>query len=675
MGLRLDCEMQGNFADIWAIPSPSSSPRRDKRHVQRKREVLRTVPFGTVTVAPDVPEDSKSFSYHPVDPIPVVVKPYHDVVVPDAGTRSLLTRSKNFLSYTPSVIKPLPSVSKPLPSNAVVYTDNHRPSSTRDDSMVVETKDPEESISIDPSFLSNSLFADYEHCISVSTLKAIDEVFSFDKMTVVQQATVEELCKGHDVFAKAKTGGGKTLAFLIPLIEQLNKNKAPGNVHSLGALIVTPTRELALQILKEAELLLTFRKTWRVTAVIGGRNLNSDVGRMTNKSHHIDLDILIGTPGRLVDHIQSTPGFSDSLGRVEVLVLDEADRLLDLGFKPQLDAIRNCLNPSRQTMLFSATVAEDVKSIAKQFLGRDYVMIDTVGQQAQSVNVQVDQQLLVVPFTSVVPALARILINVVRNDRQHKVLVFFTTARLTSYLAELFGHVVVDNAKLNIIEMHSRKSQSYRISASEKFKNSSGVIMFSSDVSARGMDYAGIKTVIQVGLTDRETYIHRIGRTARAGRSGTGLLLLADVESSSLLHDLHDIGLRHVDVASACGSADYKTPISNGPLSLVASAVESPVELSRIVCGVQNKPDLLLECSKAYQATLGFYNSHLKRLKWDRTRLVSEINRLFLTLGCHHVPVIGRDVLGKMNLRGVAGIVEGPAANKGRHGHRDDYDY
>ena len=177
----------------------------------------------------------------------------------------------------------------------------------------------------------------------------------------------------------------------------------------MGILVISPTRELALQIHEEAKTLTLFQPALRVQAVIGGTNITAEKGRCTQGSKGVSVDILVATPGRCVDHIESTPGFRAALGQTRVLILDEADRLLDMGFEVPLNKIKECLPagapapagpgavrpPGRQTMLFSATVPEAVKTVAHRLLREGYPMVDTVGKDDSATNPQVTQEVMV----------------------------------------------------------------------------------------------------------------------------------------------------------------------------------------------------------------------------------------------------------------------------------------
>ena len=216
--------------------------------------------------------------------------------------------------------------------------------------------------------------------ISASSRKALAEVFSYEFMTVVQHETLPLIMEGKDVLAKAKTGTGKTLGFMIPTIETILRSKA--DPQAISCLVMSPTRELALQISAETEKLVRFHSGIRVVTCVGGTNKNKDVRALKGK-----VSIVVATPGRLLDHLQTTPGLADRMANLTALVFDEADQLLDMGFRPDIERILKCLQPSvarRQTLLFSATVPKSVSEIARIALKPKYTFVDTVGDLQQN---------------------------------------------------------------------------------------------------------------------------------------------------------------------------------------------------------------------------------------------------------------------------------------------------
>lgn len=301
--------------------------------------------------------------------------------------------------------------------------------------------------------------------------------------------------------------------------------------------------------------------------------------------------------------LQNTPNFAaNMLNSLKVLILDEADQLLEMGFKPEIDKIMSFMPPkeNRLTLLFSATVPKAVQVIAKNALRTNYTFVDTVGEEADQTHSNVRQEIVVSTPENTIGSLATLLRRHMDHDQNYKVIVFFTTARVTGFMAEIFTKMGVFG---EVLEIHSRISQSKRTKTSEKFKKSRSAIMFTSDVSARGMDYPDVSFVLQVGLTEREQYIHRLGRTARAGKSGSGLLLLAPYEERTMRKALNDMNLLSLQV-SAADVAAFEGTIANA-----LGMVERDSELKK-------------SAQQAYGAWLGFYNGNLRKCGWDKRVLV-----------------------------------------------------
>ena len=477
------------------------------------------------------------------------------------------------------------------------------------------------------SYMTQSLFADLP--ISVQSKKAIADVMRYSNLSVVQEASLPTILNGVDVLVKAKTGTGKTLGFLIPSVELLIKKRSPSR-DAVQCLILSPTRELAQQIATEAESLLTFHNGMKVVTVVGGTNINQDKKRLNGK-----VDILVATPGRLKDHLQNTDRFSERCREnISFLIFDEADQLLDMGFKPDIDAILKHVPPKdhRQTLLFSATVPPSVQEIAKNALRKGFEFIDTVGEDSEQTHLHVHQELVVTNMEDQTSAI----LSILRREMQvpnYKIIVFFTTARLTGYMATLFQKM-----QMNVLEIHSRKSQAQRTKTADIFRDNSNVILFSSDVSARGMDYPDVTFVLQVGLTEREQYIHRLGRTARAGKSGKGMLLLAPFEVNTMKKSLSDIPLHNVATESLGPIAEHRSSIEAFLPKAMADG-----EFRKIA-------------EQAYSAWLGFYNSNLRKCGWDKPKLVQEANLYSQYLGCTEVPTLEKKTVGKMGLKGVVGL-------------------
>ncbi|XP_052193126.1 DEAD-box ATP-dependent RNA helicase 31-like [Diospyros lotus] len=471
------------------------------------------------------------------------------------------------------------------------------------------------------SYLSETRF---DQCsISPLSLKGIKDA-GYEKMTVVQEATLPIILKGKDVLAKAKTGTGKTVAFLLPSIEVVVKSppverdfKRP----PILVLVICPTRELASQAAAEANTLLKYHPSIGVQVVIGGTRLALEQKRMQANP----CQILVATPGRLRDHLENTAGFATRLMGVKVLVLDEADHLLDMGFRKDIERIISAVPKQRQTLLFSATVPQEVRQICHIALRRDHEFVDTVGEGSEETHSQVRQMHLVAPLDKHFSLLYVLLKEHISDDVDYKVLVFCTTAMVTRLVADLLGEL-----NLNVREIHSRKPQNYRTRVSDEFRKSKGLILVTSDVSARGVDYPDVTLVIQVGLpADREQYIHRLGRTGRKGKEGQGILLLAPWEEFFL-------------------SSVKALPITKAPAPVVDPETKKKVERALSHVEMKNK-------EAAYQAWLGYYNSN-KTVGRDKYRLVELANEFSRSMGLDNPPAIPKIVLGKMGLRNIPGL-------------------
>ncbi|KAG7393630.1 hypothetical protein PHYPSEUDO_007467 [Phytophthora pseudosyringae] len=493
-------------------------------------------------------------------------------------------------------------------------------------------------------YLSDVLFASLD--ISSKTKRAIVEDLKYERLTNVQNETFPLILEGKDVLAKAKTGNGKTIAFLLPVIENMVKEGRRSGV--IPTLAISPTRELALQIATEAKRLTKFHEL-NVACFVGGANIKKDERTLTSSA---PVDILVATPGRLVDHLkQNTGRIADRLGKSSVLILDEADRLLDMGFRPDVMRIIGYLPKQRQTLLFSATLPASTEELKRVALRQDYAFVDTIDENEADTNAQTEQEYVVCSLEDVIPMVERILTEHMKLPA-YKVMLFFPTARSAQFMAQLFQAAGFPG----VLEIHSRKSQAVRTKTAEAFRKGHKVMMFSSDVSARGVDYPDVSLVLQVGLTDRDQYIHRLGRTARAGMKGKGVLVLSEFETP-LLDKLSDLPLG---------------PSKNHSPEMLVSSQSHTVKVMK---NLKSYSDLEKSAQQSYQAWLGFYNSHTKRLKLKPVELVKLAADYSRIIGLDEVPKLEKRTLKKMNLFGVPGIEpsaytrdNGGNSNGGRNG-------
>ena len=436
-------------------------------------------------------------------------------------------------------------------------------------------------------------------------LKTITHDLGFDDMTPVQAASIDPILKGGDCLVQAKTGTGKTLAFLIPAIQKMMPVKNNG----VKILVITPTRELAQQILKEAEN-LTANTNFKTRLAIGGTNKTTEWSKIER-----GCDILVATPGRLLDHLADSD-LGDRLQALQTLVLDEGDRLLDMGFLPDLKRICSSLPVDRQGLLFSATMPDHVEKVTKTVLKAHHEFISTV-PKGEIIHDRVPQTLIEVPtFSDTAPALLALMNTIIPT----KTIIFAPTAALADWYSSLIPSLV----------LHSRHSQSKRTTITNQFKEMSSGVLVATDIIARGLDFPDITHVIQVGVpADRESYIHRLGRTARAGKDGSGILLLTGHETWFSTHILKDIKFDRLEL-DINGYRDKVTPIS----------------------AKEGRGD----GEQQYQSWLGYYKNHLKAMRWDTAELVRQGNE-FATHGLKvEIPSLQRKTVGKMGLKGVPGL-------------------
>jgi ATP-dependent RNA helicase RhlE len=337
--------------------------------------------------------------------------------------------------------------------------------------------------------------------ISKSILRAVAEE-GYEQPTPVQTAAIPEILSGRDLMATAQTGTGKTAAFALPILEMLQSKPAEYK-GSIRALIVTPTRELALQI---EESLRAYGRylPLKTTVILGGVSQGTQV-----KSLRRQPDILVATPGRLLDLVQQK---QLRLDRVEILVLDEADRMLDMGFINDVRKIVSQTPPKRQTLLFSATMSGEIVGLAGDML-RNPAVVQTT--PAISVADNIEQKVLFVDQANKGLLLAEIL----KGKDVRRALVFTRTKhRADRIMRHLSSHGISTDA------IHSNKSQNARQRALLAFDKGKIMVLVATDIMARGIDVEGISHVINYELpNDPASYVHRIGRTARAGAAGTAL--------------------------------------------------------------------------------------------------------------------------------------------------------
>ncbi len=321
--------------------------------------------------------------------------------------------------------------------------------------------------------------------------------------TSIQERTIPSVLEGKDVIAKAQTGTGKTLAFVLPIIEKIDVHKP-----DVQALILTPTRELAQQISKEIKRMVENVEGINTLAVYGGQDVNRQLKKLKGARH-----IVVATPGRLLDHIRRE---SLDLSTVQMLVLDEADQVLQMGFLPEVDDIIHETLSTRQTMLFSATIPKEVKSIAKKYMNEP----EFIEVKAKKVTVEEIKQVVIETTDRRKQAT---LLHLIEEHRPFLAIIFCRTKIRARKLHE----ALIANG-YNSDELHGDLTQSKRQKAMKRFREAKTQFLVATDVAARGLDVEGVTHVYNYDIPhDVESYVHRIGRTGRAGGDGVAFTFMA----------------------------------------------------------------------------------------------------------------------------------------------------
>jgi len=313
--------------------------------------------------------------------------------------------------------------------------------------------------------------------------------------------------------------------------------------------VLSSTRELAAQIVTQAEALAQFLPDFNVEVILGGSSIIPQREKLDPTSrgsfpYSGTVDLMIATPGRLIEHIESTTGFESRLLGLETLILDEVDQLLDGGFQRNLETIIAKLPERRHTLCFSATVPEKLKRVLGMALHHEHIVVDCVGTEEVDTHASIEQHYLVHKLEhSMLMLYSSLRGEIQKRPDDYKILVFVPTARQTQFSAAALKHLGLD-----VMEIHSRIKQNERVSVSDSFRVGHKMVLLSSDVSARGVDYPDVTLVLQMGApTSSEVYVQRLGRTGRAGKSGTGLLLLCEYEKG-FLQKLKGLPLQAVSV-------------------------------------------------------------------------------------------------------------------------------
>jgi superfamily II DNA/RNA helicase len=355
--------------------------------------------------------------------------------------------------------------------------------------------------------------------LSADILRALSDQ-GYVHPTPIQAQAIPVVLQGRDVMGAAQTGTGKTAGFSLPIIQRLlahaNTSASPAR-HPVRALILTPTRELADQVAENVKNYSRYTSL-RSTVVFGGVDIGPQTAALRN-----GVEIVIATPGRLLDHVQQK---TFNLSQTEIFVMDEADRMLDMGFLPDLQRIINLLPKKRQNLMFSATFSPEIKKLANSFLTNpvtiEVARSNATADKVTQVVYKVDEE-----------SKRDVVSHLIRGRDLKQILVFSNTKIGASRLAR---HLEQQGIKASAI--HGDKSQTERMAALDAFKNGTVDVLVATDVAARGLDIAELPCVINYDLPyNAEDYVHRIGRTGRAGASGDAISLYSD-KDERLLSDI-----------------------------------------------------------------------------------------------------------------------------------------
>ncbi|MEH6593802.1 MAG: DEAD/DEAH box helicase [Halioglobus sp.] len=355
--------------------------------------------------------------------------------------------------------------------------------------------------------------------LSAELLRAIEKQ-GYDEATPIQQQAIPLVLEGKDVLAGAQTGTGKTAGFTLPVLQRLQNKHTEGQKSHPKVLVLTPTRELAAQVHESVQdygQYLPFRSA----VIFGGVNINPQKQKLTK-----GVDIVVATPGRLLDHVQQR---TIDLSKIEILILDEADRMLDMGFIRDIRKILNAMPKQRQTLLFSATFSREIKALASEFL-----------QQPSEIQVTPENTAVELVSQIVYPVDKKrkreLLSHKIGEESWQQVLVFTRTKHGANKLAEQ-----LDKDGITSAAIHGNKSQGARTKALANFKAGDVRVLVATDIAARGIDIDKLPHVVNFELPNvPEDYVHRIGRTARAGQEGNAVSLVC-VDELKLLRDIEKL--------------------------------------------------------------------------------------------------------------------------------------
>ncbi|KAK5080353.1 hypothetical protein LTR70_007835 [Exophiala xenobiotica] len=477
-------------------------------------------------------------------------------------------------------------------------------------------------------------YATMSGTLDARLLKALS-VMGFETMTPVQQIVLTQMPNFQsDCLVQAKTGTGKTAAFLLPCLHTLLNTPRPLPKGQVGVLIISPTRELALQIAKECDQLTSQLGKNRLECHVafGGTARASNMSKFMNGSP----SILVATPGRLKDYLSERP-VASRFANIRTVILDEADTMLESGFLADVREILKLLPPKSagwQGMCFSATVPAKTRDVIDCVLAPGYCSLSTIDKTEPPTLERVPQYHVIMPsVVDTFNTLSSLINHELAPDS--KAIVFGVTANMVALYSSLFAQGLTS---LRVFELHSRLSQNVRTRTTSEFKSATSGIMFASDVIGRGMDFPNVDLVIQVGLpSSAEQYVHRVGRTGRAGNTGRAIILLTQAESFFI-------------------TANRRLPIQ--PHAQTAAIVNDAIACAPQIEQAMYAVDETVK-QRAYSSFLGFFagSGLLKPLRMDKAGLVRIANDMALQgMHCPEPPAMEKKTIGKMGLKGVPGF-------------------
>jgi ATP-dependent RNA helicase MSS116, mitochondrial len=470
-------------------------------------------------------------------------------------------------------------------------------------------------------------------------------------LSEVQALTLSPGIAGKDILAKSNTGSGKTLAFLMVGVERILAHKGPDPKASFPIVILTPVTDLAVQIMQVAKQFLKYHGM-EADLVIGGTDETKDVKRLTNNR----IDVLVATPGRFKSLLNQSPKIKERLSLCQTFIIDEADKMTDPGFLGQTKFIHTlAMNSKMQTLAFSATM-DKAAMMSFGLLKSTAVFIDAAAGTKPQVNTKVTQVSVITDISNHLDALVKVIKEQMKNTKQkggnatnlnlnvgahklssptlkalkewemkslsgYRIMIFLPSNTYIDYIAKVFKS---EMPEVTTFSLHGGMQQNARSRTSEAFRTTSNCVMFTSDASARGVDYPDVSCVIQMGFDSRSEYLQRVGRTGRAGKDGAAYLITAPEENVGVELVCDVLNEIHID----------KSLKDNVPKCITKNHTVHPYVPS------QTKfPKATPDAKKAYRGWLGSLASKWKRLKMTPTSVVNMAQSLSVSMGLGEVPL------------------------------------